>query len=54
MENGLPIYLFGAMGIDKRKHSMNIAVPLKTKSLSAKAKAARKQFGNSDNKSIQE
>jgi hypothetical protein len=28
MENGLPIYLFGAMGIDKRNHSMNIAVPL--------------------------
>ena len=29
LEKGLPTYLFGAMGIDKRKHSMNVAVPLK-------------------------
>ncbi len=28
-EKGLPVYLFGAMGINKREHSMNIAVPLK-------------------------
>lgn len=30
IENGMPNYLFGAMGIDKRKHSMNVAVPLHT------------------------
>ena len=29
MEKGVPKLLFGAMGIDKRKHSMNVAVPLK-------------------------
>jgi len=28
MEKELPIYLFGAMGINNRNHSMNIAVPL--------------------------
>jgi hypothetical protein len=28
LENGKPIILFGAMGINKREHSMNIAVPL--------------------------
>jgi len=28
IENGIPIYLFGAMGIDNRAHSMNIAIPL--------------------------
>lgn len=28
-EKGVPVYLFGAMGINKREHSMNIAVPLK-------------------------
>jgi hypothetical protein len=39
MDNGLPIYLFGAMGIDKRNHSMNIAVPLKTNAMSANVKA---------------
>jgi hypothetical protein len=32
LEKGLPTYLFGAMGIDNRKHSMNIAVPLLFKS----------------------
>ena len=30
IENGLPTYLFGAMGINNRKHSMNIAVPLRS------------------------
>jgi hypothetical protein len=39
MENGLPIYLFGAMGIEKRKHSMNIAVPLKANAMSTNVKA---------------
>ncbi len=29
MDKGVPKLLFGAMGIDKRKHSMNVAVPLK-------------------------
>jgi hypothetical protein len=28
-KNGLPIFLFAAMGIDNRAHSMNIAVPLR-------------------------
>lgn len=28
-ENGMPVYLFGAMGINHRGHSMNIAIPLK-------------------------
>jgi len=31
IENGVPLYLFGAMGIDKRRHSMNVAVPLSHK-----------------------
>jgi alpha-L-fucosidase 2 len=30
MNKGVPFYLFGAMGINKRAHSMNIAVPLRT------------------------
>ncbi len=30
MQKGLPIYLFGAMGINRRNHSMNIAVPLQS------------------------
>jgi hypothetical protein len=29
IEKGVPKPLFGAMGIDKRKPSMNVAVPLK-------------------------
>jgi alpha-L-fucosidase 2 len=30
-EKGLPVYLIGAMGINKRDHSMNIAIPLEWK-----------------------
>ena len=29
MENGVPQFLFGAMGFEKRKYSVNVAVPLK-------------------------
>ncbi len=29
IENGVPIFLFGAMGYEKRKYSVNVAVPLK-------------------------
>jgi len=30
IEHGTPVILFGAMGINKREHAMNIAVPLKS------------------------
>jgi predicted GH43/DUF377 family glycosyl hydrolase len=30
MQKGLPVYLYGAMGINRRYHSMNIAVPLQS------------------------
>ena len=35
-EKGVPVLLFGALGINHRQHSMNVAVPLKGASVSLK------------------
>jgi len=40
-EKGVPVYLIGAMGINKREHSMNIAIPLKWQDPASSAKEER-------------